>query len=132
MLRLSVRRIKATLGLSATSDPSGTTFEEVKFAFAGPPPSVQPPRPTFPLPFLRIRGFPAIDLMEEALEGLPSSTLVVFVIPPVHVSLLPQENTSKWREIKTCKYDLERRVRAHPNWRSLDYFLDTPGGARHG
>jgi hypothetical protein len=126
MLRLSIRRIKATLGLSATSDPSGTTFEEVKFAFAGPPPSVQPPATDLSPALLADTRFPAIDLMEEALDGLPSSTLVVFVVPPAHVSLLPQENTPEWREIKTCKYELERRVRGHPNWRWLDYFLDTP------
>ncbi len=126
MLRLSAKRIKATLGLSATSDPSGTTFEEVKFAFAGPPPAVEPPPTDLSPAPLADRRFPAIDLMEEALDGLPSSTLVVFVTPPAHVSLLPQANTREWREIKTCKYELERRVRAHPNWRWLDYFLDTP------
>jgi hypothetical protein len=126
MLRLSVKRIRASLGLTPISDPSGTTFEEVKFAFAAPPPAVDPP-PTdlSPAPLADTR-FPAIDLVEEMLGGLPRSTLVVFVIPPAHVSLLPQENTPEWRDIKTCKYELERRVRAHPNWRSLDYFLDTP------
>ena len=126
MLRLSVKRIKATLGLSATSDPSGTTFEEVKFAFAGPPPSVRPPATDLSPALLGDAHFPAIDLMGASLDGLPSSTVVVFVIPPTHVSLLPPQNTPEWREIKTCKYELERRVRAHANWRSLDYFLDTP------
>ena len=80
MLRLSVKRIRASLGLTPISDPSGTTFEEVKFAFAAPPPAVDPP-PTdlSPAPLADTR-FPAIDLVEEALGGLPRSTLVVFVI----------------------------------------------------
>lgn len=125
MLRLSAKRIKATLGLAATSDPSGTTFEEIKFAFADPPPAVQPPATDLSPALLADTRFPAIDLLEEALAGLPASTRVVFVIPPAHVSLLPQGDTPEWREIKTCKYELERRVRAHPNWRLLDYFLDT-------
>jgi hypothetical protein len=126
MLRLSARRIKATLGLALTSDPSGTVFEEVKFAFAGAPPPVQPPATDLSPARLGDTRFPAIDLMEKALDGLPMSTLIVFIVPPAHVSLLPQENTPEWREIKTCKYELEQRVRAHPNWRFLDYFLDTP------
>jgi len=125
MLRYGIRRIKVTLGRSATSDPSGATFEEVKFAFAAPPPAVQPPFTDLSPDLLGDTGFPAMDLMEEALEGLPTSTLVIFVIPPAHISILPQEGTAEWREVKTCKYELERRIAAHPNWRSLDYFLDT-------
>ncbi|MBV8766780.1 MAG: hypothetical protein JOZ66_17880 [Hyphomicrobiales bacterium] len=126
MLRSSARRIKASFGLTPISDPSGTVFEEVKFAFAGPPPPVQPPATDLFPALLADERFPAIDLMEKALDGLPSSTMIVFVVPPAHVSILPQENTPEWREIKTCKHALERRVRAHPNWRLLDYFLDTP------
>jgi len=126
MLRLSARRIKATLGSSITSDPSGTVFEEVKFAFGTPPRSVAAPATDLSPALLGDTHFPAIDLIEDALEGLPPTTLILFVIPPAHVSLLPPEAMAEWRDVKTCKYALEARARAHPNWRVLDYFLDTP------
>ena len=81
MLRYGIRRIKVTLGRSTTSDPSGATFEEVKFAFAAPPPAVQPPFTDLSPDLLGDTGFPAMDLMEGHSRG-SSSTLVIFVNRP--------------------------------------------------
>ncbi|SDR51456.1 hypothetical protein SAMN05519103_04318 [Rhizobiales bacterium GAS113] len=126
MLRIGIKRVRVTMGLAHSSDPSGPVVEEQKLAFGKPPLPVEPPPTDLSPALLGDAAFPAMDHIAAALEGLSSHSLVVFVTPPAHISVLPLQGTEDWREMKTCKYELARRVAAHPNWRYLDYFLDTP------
>jgi hypothetical protein len=126
MLRRSVKRVRVTFGLSRGLDPSGPFVDEQTLAFGKPPAPVQPPPTDLSPALLDDPSFPAMDHIVEALDKLAPRSLVVFVYPPAHVSDLPEQGTDDWRATKTCKYELARRVAAHPNWRYLDYFLDTP------
>jgi len=126
MLRMGVKRLRVTFGLSHVLEPSGPVVDEEKLAFGKAPPPVQPPPTDLSPARLDETPFPAMDHLEAALASLAEDSIVVFVTPPAHISVLPQEGTPDLRDMKSCKYELARRVAAHPNWRYLDYFLDTP------
>lgn len=120
-----LRRLMMALGWIPPTDAAGYVDYEVTRAASQAPPTVN--RAPIDLSPARLSDvtFPGLDLIESSLESLPNDTRVVFLMPPFHISALPETDTRGWRELRTCKFELEQRIARHAKWRYLDFLLDT-------
>jgi hypothetical protein len=69
--------------------------------------------------------FPALAWLDESLARLPSSTRVLFVLPPAHYAMMPREGSAAGQRYAACKQGLAA-VAARRGATVVDYALTSP------
>ena len=70
--------------------------------------------------------FPMLETLADAVDALPASTRVVYVLPPVFAGLLPAPGSPQYRASSACRERLADRVSARHGAVIVDLRLDSP------